>query len=453
MSKLIVPPNIIGTNQSDLVQGVDKGGIPSIGIEVLINGIIDTRLGNDTITGEGQGFYSSAIGISNDGTIKTGLGNDTIAGTGEGGSIPKYIYPGIGIFNSTTGIISAGLGNDTITGTGEGGSDNDDSKGIGISNQGKISTDAGNDNIKGIGTGGMYSGDGIGILSSGSVDGGTGNDSLIGTGSGNTIVYGGVGGQGIGISNTGKINGNAGKDDIIGTGTGGDGPGNGGKGIGIQNTGSISGGSEDDLITGIGKGSNSGGIGGDGIGIANTSDLGGGDGSDVLTGIGIGGKGGYGANGHGVGISNTAGRISAGNGNDQILGYGTSVGIEGNGVNVVGIDGGVGDDLFKARKISGLDAKNNPIESANQNGSVSSIFISGGKGKDIFDVGFGTAKLSGGQDYDTLILPILAKGTYTIGKPDVNGWLQITNTASVNVLSVSSIEHILSGGVTLLNVS
>jgi hypothetical protein len=397
------------------------------------------------------------------------LGNDTITGTGRGSGIGRYTAPGTGIFNSTTGIISTGGGNDTITGTGEGGTSNDDGKGIGISNQGKISADTGNDKITGIGRGTGYGGDGIGILSSGSISGGTGNDSLTGTGTGSRHIFGGTGGDGIGISNTGKIDGDTGKDSIVGTGTGAqvgfvypDRTSVGGKGIGISNTGSISGGTEDDSITGVGTGGkgtqdigfdqgNFVGPGGDGIGIANTSDLGAGNGNDVLTGIGIGGIGKPGSNGRGVGISNTGtGRINAGNGNDQILGYGTTVGIEGNGVNVVGIDGGVGDDLFKARKISGLNAQGNPIESANQDGAVANIFISAGNGNDIFDLGFGSAKLSGGQGYDTLLLPVLGSGIYTIGTPDVNGFLQIKNTASTNVLTVSGIEHILSGGATLV---
>jgi hypothetical protein len=313
----------------------------------------------------------------------------------------------------------------------------------------------------------MYAGDGTGILSSGSISGGTGNDTITGTGTGYSTIYGGTGGDGVGISNTGKIDGDAGKDSIVGTGTGGQGgfayadrTSAGGKGIGIKNTGSISGGTEDDSITGIGTGGEGGkdtggqgiiiGLGGDGIGIANSSNIDGGNGNDVIKGIGIGGTGKPGSNGRGVGISNTAGSINAGNGNDQVLGYGTSVGLEGNGVNVVGIDGGVGDDLFKARKISGLNAQGNPIESANQDGAIANIFISGDNGNDIFDLGFGTAKLSGGQGYDTLLLPVLGSGSYTIGTPDVNGFFQIKNTASTNVLTVSGIEHILSGGTTLV---
>jgi hypothetical protein len=461
MSKLRVPPNIFGTNQPDLVQGISTypyTGDGHIGIEVLTNGIIDTRGRNDTIIGEADMVVEIATGISNSGTIKTGSGDDTITGTGKGGGVVRYRFAGTGIFNSSTGSISAGSGNDTITGIGDGGSDTDDGKALGISNQGKISGDAGNDNIKGIGTGGMYGGDGIGILNSGHISGGTGNDAITGNGTGFHHIFGFTGGDGIGISNTGEIDGNTGNDKIIGTGTGGEGGadyfdrrGTGGQGIGILNAGTIRGGAGDDLISGLGtggKGGESEGIGGDGIGISNSSHIYGDNGNDIIKGIGIGGLSDSAANGRGVGIFNQ-GRINGGAGQDKILGYGTSVGIEGNGVNVVGIDGGAGDDLFKARKITGLDAKDNPIESSNQDGAIANIFISGGQGNDIFDVGFGTAKLDGGQGWDTLILPVLGSGTYSIGRSSTHGWLEITNNASTNVLSVSNFEKILSGGATL----
>lgn len=444
MSKLTVPPDIIGTNQPDVVQGADR----YIGIEILTNGVIDTLLGDDTIAGEGLGFFTG-IGISNSGTINTGLGNDTITGNGVGGGIFRNSTPGLGIDNRITGIINAGSGNDLIKGTGTG------QTGRGISNEGKISAGLGDDDIIGISTGDGAGGDAIGILNSGSISGGKGNDSLIGTGTGNRNIYG-TGGEGIGISNTGTIDGDAGTDNIIGAGTGGfgrvydDGPGFGGQGIGILNTSSINSGKGDNLITGIGRGGE--GFldrGGHGTGISNSSDIYTANGSDTITGIGIGGLGNSAPDGRGVGIFNT-GRIYAGCGKDKIFGYGTSVGIEGNDLELIGIDGGLGNDYFKARKISGLDAEDNPIESTNQDGAVANIFISGGKGKDIFDLGFGTAKLDGGHGCDTLILPVLGSGTYTIGKPDVNGWFEITNTSSANIFSVSSIEHIVSGGVTLV---
>ncbi|MBD2438360.1 hypothetical protein [Nostoc sp. FACHB-110] len=418
-----------------------------IGIEVLTNGIIDSFLGNDTIIGEGFGIFSEGIGISNSGSINSGLGNDTIKGTAFTSAFSRDYPPGVGIFNSTTGIIRAGAGDDSITGTGEG------NRAIGISNQGNINGDSGNDEIAGVGTGLGAGGDAIGILNSGSISGGTGNDSVIGTGTGNLDIYG-SGGDGIGISNAGMICGNAGKDNIIGTGTGGQGetyilPGSGGKGIGIVNTSSISSGIGDDLIIGVGKGGIGDGQGGDGIGISNNSYINAGSGSDLIRGIGLGGLGNSASDGRGVGISNT-GRINASCGNDQIFGFGTTVGIEGNGVHLIGIEGGSGNDYFKARKINGLDASGNPIDSTNQDGAITNIFISGGNGKDTFDLGFGTAKLDGGRGDDILVLPVIGSGTYSIGLPDVNGWFQITNTLSTNVFTVSSIEHIVSGGVTLL---
>ncbi|MGH1396348.1 MAG: hypothetical protein ACRAVC_20300, partial [Trichormus sp.] len=76
--------------------------------------------------------------------------------------------------------------------------------------------------------------------------------------------------------------------------------------------------------------------------------------------------------------------------------------------------------------------------------------INGGAGNDIFDVGFGSAKLDGGQGFDTLVLQTLGSGVYNIGTPGVDGWLEITNTASSNTLLVRNIELISFGAVTLV---
>ncbi len=356
-------------------------------------------------------------------------GDDTLLGEEFDAS------PAIGIDVLTGGFISTGSEKDTIIGTANGSN---------------------------VGGGGSAGGAGTGISNSGSINSGIGNDSLIGTG------YGGYsdisfGGDGIGISNKGTIDGDAGNDEIVGKGRGGEGGTyredayDGGTGIGIVNTFNINGGTGDDLISGIGKGVagafvggiyNYYGSGGDGIGISNSANVSGGDGNDVIKGIGLHSVS-TSSGGRGIGISNT-GLINAGLGQDVINGYGTTVGIEGNGLDVVGIDGGAGNDLFQAWIITGLGENGDKDKSAYQDGVVSNIFISGGDGNDTFDLGFGRARLDGGQDYDTLILPVLGSGTYTIGTPDVKGWFQITNNVSTSVFSVTSIEHIVSGGVTLI---
>jgi len=442
MSTLTVPPDVIGTPLADLIQGVSDSSsnyFTTIGIEIL-GGIIDSSAGDDTISGTGESSYTG-IGISNSGTINAGTGNDTITGTGESGEIYRSRIPGLGIINS--GTMSAGTGDDSITGIGMNGG-----PGIFNTNRGWISGDAGNDAITGIG----------GISNGGSIDGGTGDDSISGTDTGLVNAYG-PGEAGVGISNTDWIGGGQGNDFIIGTGMGGrggvyigPGPAQGGNGTGISNSDTISGGTGDDVITGIGKGGMDTefvSAGGNGVGISNSSYIRGDNGNDTLTGIGIGGRGNSAPDGRGVGIFNT-GRLEAGNGEDEILGYGTTVGIEGNGVESIGIDGGNGNDYFKARKVDGFDTQENLIESANQDGAIANIFISGGKGNDIFDVGFGSAMLDGGKGCDTLILPTLGSGSYIIGSPNADGLFQITNTASLNVLSVSNIEHIFSGGVALV---
>jgi hypothetical protein len=450
MSKLTVPPNVIGTPGADLVQGVSASS-PSpfavlIGIDIG-GGVIDTREGDDTITGTSKG--GNARGISNSGGVIAGTGNDTITGTGEGEFVYRVQLPGIGILNS--GTIIAGTGNDTIAGIGKGGGAR------GISNSGWISGEADNDTIAGIAKGGGAGGEATGISNNGGIGGGTGTDSISGTGTGELNIYG-RGGDGTGISNTGTgwMGGEEGNDLIIGTGTGnrggvyiGPGTAKGGNGIGISNSSTINAGTGDDLLTGIGKGGlGSLSEGGNAVGISNSSYMSGDSGNDTITGIGLGGRGDSAPDGRGVGIFNT-GRLDAGNDKDQILGYGTTVGIEGNGVQSIGIDGGNDNDYFKARKVNGFDPQNNLIESANQDGAIANIFISAGNGNDIFDVGFGSAKLDGGEGYDTLILPTLGSGTYTIGSQNA-GLFEITNTASLNVLSVSNIEHIISDGVTLV---
>jgi hypothetical protein len=156
-------------------------------------GVIDTREGDDTITGTSKG--GNARGISNSGGVIAGTGNDTITGTGEGEFVYRVQLPGIGILNS--GTIIAGTENDTITGIGKGGGAR------GISNSGWISGEADNDTIAGIAKGGGAGGEATGISNSGGIGGGTGTDSISGTGTGELNIYG-RGGDGTGISNTGR---------------------------------------------------------------------------------------------------------------------------------------------------------------------------------------------------------------------------------------------------------
>ncbi|MBN3876651.1 MULTISPECIES: hypothetical protein [unclassified Nostoc] len=85
MPRLIVSfPPIIGTSALDLVVGQEDNAFPAIGIEVLKNGVIDTRGGNDTIKGSATGgdedFSSSegagtGTGIANSGIIDAGKGD------------------------------------------------------------------------------------------------------------------------------------------------------------------------------------------------------------------------------------------------------------------------------------------------------------------------------------------------------------------------------------------
>nr|MDZ8063650.1 calcium-binding protein [Nostoc sp. EkiNYC01] len=395
MVKLIVPPNVIGTCRADAVIGEEKANTSAIGIQVLNEGIINTYSGKDTITGTGTltSTDGSATGIFNRGMIKSGNGDDKIRGIAS----RTNLSPGnnsnlIGIEN-LSGIITTGSGDDSIIGIGTGGFAD-----IGIFNTGNgvINTGDGDDKIIGTGICKVKDGNvGSGIyLNSGSlIDTGKGNDSIIGTG----ITNNGNAGRGIQIFDS-AIKAGDGDDSIIGTTTA-------SQAIGITNVGgNISGGNGNDLI--IGTGIDVGEVIGYGINNTNFFDededfikgtIDGGDGDDSIIGIGI-------SSNLGIGINNSLGQIDGGKGNDKIFGYGTNVGIQGGSATIIGIDGGIGNDYFKSRKVDGLDADGNSIESANQGGSISNILIAGGKGNDIYDVGYGNATLDGGQGFDTLIL-------------------------------------------------
>jgi hypothetical protein len=80
MSRLTIPPNFIGTPSSDVIQAT-TAAFNDIGIQVNLNGLIDTREGNDTVSGTATG--DTSYGINDDGQITLGSGDDSITGTGS----------------------------------------------------------------------------------------------------------------------------------------------------------------------------------------------------------------------------------------------------------------------------------------------------------------------------------------------------------------------------------
>jgi Ca2+-binding RTX toxin-like protein len=391
MSRITVPPNYLGTPLPDLVIGTESSASGGIGILILAGGVIDTLEGNDAISGSGSGKTGENIGIKNSGTIITGEGDDSIYGSATLSSSTGSVGA-VGIKNQDGSTINLGAGNDSIYGSAIISSSTGSGAALGFINDGStINLGAGNDVILGYATSNLSGFGTNGINTKGTIEGGAGNDIISG------------------YCTSTQTN-----------------------STGIDNYSLVSGGDGNDVISGYGQGKNQ------GWGLLDWNPpepgpgmISGGKGNDSITGIGISEN----PSGNGIGIINELfgwkGLIDGGPGNDTITGYGTRVGIQ-DGT----IVGGCGCDTFKARRV---DQNVNPI--ANQDGAISNVIIKGDSGNDKFNVGFGTATLNGGAGIDRLILPVLAGGTYT--KTTLGGGLfEITNSASSNVLTISSIEQI-----------
>jgi hypothetical protein len=409
MPRIVVPTNIIGTANNDTVKGEETTTNLAIGIQVLNQGIINTGAGADRIVGIGKltSFdldpSDEVDGISNDGTIQSGDGNDEISGTAS--TLPSAGGTIAGI--KSRGIISTGAGADRITGTATSINGLSNSIGIKLTNGSSIDTGSNDDFISGNAKAtGNSAGMGI-FLQQATINAGTGNDKIIGTATGTGAN---------GIFNVAALL----------------------YGINNESSSQINGGNGNDLIKGIGIGTDIRKV----SGIENSSVIDCGDGNDTLTGIGISTQSGnlsFPEPSNGIGINNSfGGNIYGGQGNDRILGYGTQVGIQGAGDGL--IDGGSGDDFFKARIITGLDAQGNPIESSNQGGAINGATIQGGLGCDVFDVGYGNARLDGGAGYDTLKLVGTADKYNIQGSQD-----NLTITRDGYTLLALNIEQIVFG--------
>lgn len=126
-------------------------------------------------------------------------------------------------------------------------------------------------------------------------------------------------------------------------------------------------------------------------------------------------------------VLNTNGIICGGAGNDTFTGYGASIGIQGG-----TIDGGNGNDYFKARRI---DDSGNAV--SDQGGTIVDVLIKGGLGADTFDVGYGNATIDGGSGFDKLSLPDF-KSDYTI-LGNSNNYTIKRDEFTLNVLNMEEI--------------
>ncbi|TRV25495.1 MAG: hypothetical protein EWV88_07700 [Microcystis wesenbergii Mw_MB_S_20031200_S109D] len=280
-------------------------------------------------------------------------GNDSLSGSASRTNSD-------GILNYL-GTIDTGDGNDSLAGSGSG------SYSSGIYNSGSILTQKGNDSVSGSGSGTNS----FGLLNYyGEIDTGAGNDSVSGSGSGTNSF-------GIYNYQSTLATGN-GRDSLTGSVSG-------DYSAGIINYDSISTGGGNDSLTGtVTTGNGSYGI-GNFDGKIDT-----GDGDDSLVGTVTTGNGSY-------GIYNYYGKIETGGGNDSVSGSVSGDG--GYGIyNYYGqIDTGAGDDTVTAN--GGF-------------GGNGSILL--GDGNDRLR-GFGSGNFSGGNGTDTLVLPVLSAGSYSVG--------------------------------------
>jgi Ca2+-binding RTX toxin-like protein len=216
MSRLTVPPNLIGTPGSDTIQATTTE-FNDIGIQVDVDGVIDTRGANDIVSGTASS--ETSYGINDDGYIMLGSGDDLIDGTGS--------FTGLQVSLGTgplqPGVLDGGSGKDLITGIGNSTEFTHNANGIEIS--GYLTGGSDDDFIKGeargvvsnnVSTGlslvGATSHDEVGIL-----DGGNGIDTITGIG----INENGFG-YGITTFENGAVRGGNGNDIITGDGGNGD---------------------------------------------------------------------------------------------------------------------------------------------------------------------------------------------------------------------------------------
>jgi hypothetical protein len=408
---------------NDIAIGVNKG---STNMATLDLKNITYTLGSDLVTQTFIGNLDDLVvtAIVNSELVETLAGNDSITGNAIATNFDgSFNTNAIGIFND--GTISTSNGSDLIVGRADGFSAN------GIYNQGVINTGSGNDQIIGQATSKFERGNlSWGIHNnSGEIDLGEGNDLIIGTSTDNVS-----GGSALGILNYfgSKITAGAGNDEINGTANT-SGTDSYMDAQGIQNTDlgdSIAAGDGNDLITGNAT-ANSTSTEIDtqsaATGILNFGKIDAGNGNDKIVGTGTSTFIATNAYVIAMGINNV-GTIDAGNGNDVITGTASATGNisdlpnypyfkEIYGINNFGkIDAGGGnDELFSGTNINGISQKIT-LDGGGQ------IFM--GQGNDLFQ-GFGNMNVFGDA------------GTGNTGKDDILdlGSLTLTDFQSLGSIS------------------
>lgn len=258
-----------------------------------------------------------------------------------GSSGPETIEARTSAFNDIAIQVNAGGTIDT-----RGGRDTiyayaDGDTSYGISDGGSIMLGSGNDSLDG-------NGSFAGLSVHGILDAGWGSDTIRGGGNSSGFSHNALG---VEVDPDGRLTTGAGNDAVLGQAYG-EVPGNVSEGLMVR-------------------------------GLLST-----GNGDDGITGFGINEQG------IGYGIRTVAGAsIRAGAGDDNVFGYGTEIGIAGR------VRGGEGNDHFVARRTDAFDQ-----ELADQGGAVDGARIAGDEGDDLFDVGYGNARLDGGEGNDTLML-------------------------------------------------